>query len=94
MPPGAVAIDETTVGTVEGHRIGVANIWLRSIPKGTAPQPSVSLSIWCVPACDDGADVMAIVGTEIALSGRRYRVIRIDIPEGRPGTVVLRKVDP
>ncbi len=95
VPVGATEIGETCVGTIEGHRVGVSNLWERSLagPDGVVrTQPAGRLSIW--KDSEPGRDELVVVGTRITIGGVVYEVVMIDCPAKAPGSIALRKAGP
>ncbi|MBK7399142.1 MAG: hypothetical protein IPJ34_23355 [Myxococcales bacterium] len=93
VPAGATAICETCVGTLEGHRVGVSNLWERSLagPDGVVrKQPSAQLSIW--RDGEPSRHEFVVVGTRLTLGGVSYEVVMIDLPPHEPGSIALRRV--
>lgn len=95
LPPGAIEICEPCVGTIGDYSIGVGNIWERSLPGPdgvVAKRPSAMLSIWR-PGGDGGVEQHLTVapGSEIKLGEETYRVIDVDMPPSKPGSVRLQK---
>lgn len=93
VPAGAIAICETCVGTLEGHRVGVANLWERSLagPDGVVrKQPSAQLSIW--REGEPSRHELVVVGTRLTLGGVSYEVVMIDLPPHEPGSIALRRL--
>ena len=100
LPPGAIDICETCVGELEGHRIGVSNIWARKLagPNGIVRlQSAAVLSIWRAPdpkRPDEPArpSVTVVVDSEVRLDDATYRVLWIEAPPHEPGSIVLARV--
>ncbi len=95
LPPGAIEICEPCVGTLGEYSIGVGNIWERELPGADGvlkKRPSAMLAIWR-NGDDAGAtrDVIVAPGSEVQLGDETYRVIDVDVPPGKPGSVRLQK---
>jgi hypothetical protein len=88
LPKDAIGICETCVGTVHGWSIGVSNIWARNI--NGKMQPAAQLSLW--KDGKDGPHLTVVVGSTFDLDGETYEVIEIDNPDGRTGSIAVRKV--
>lgn len=97
VPAGATEICETCVGTLEGVRVGVSNIWARRLagPDGVVrEQPAAQLTLWRdEPAgakASDAGTVTVVVGSRVAIGGVVYEVVAIDDPRDQPGSIVVR----
>jgi len=95
LPPGAIEICEPCVGTIGAYRLGVGNIWERDIagPDGVvARRPAAMVSIW-TDATDAGGErhLTVVPGSEVVLGDETYRVIEVDNPPGKPGSIRLQK---
>lgn len=92
VPEGAIGICETCVGTLEEHRVGVSNLWERSLagPDGVVRlQPSAQLSIW--REGEPSRNELVVVGTRVTLGNVSYEVVMIDMPPNAPGSIALRR---
>lgn len=83
IPEGATRICEPCVGELSGIRVGVADIFPRD------GKPSAHVSLWD-PTIDAASETRVVfVGTDLALHGDTYRVLRID--ESPHGAIVVQK---
>lgn len=84
----SIAIEETTIVLVEGHKVGMGNAVLQGdfqLPDGTACQGPACGLFW-----EDG-DAWVGQGSEVVLFGVRYRVVSLDKQRGQLATVVLER---
>ena len=83
-------IDETTVGFLGEERVPMANVMRGeyALPDGTLVQGDVCLLILPDPA----GDVVVGVGSEVSVSGVRWRVLSVDNPADELGSVTLERL--
>jgi hypothetical protein len=87
-------IEETTVGTISNHLVGVSNIWEWEIPddKGViAPRLSANISIQDITTKRSWEE-KAFAGKVISLGSDRYCVVQVKYGESSSGSVTLRKI--
>lgn len=93
---GAVVeqIQETTVGTLSGVDVGVANMWERDYVDGAgAARKGLTARL----DYEVGAETRRVVvgeGSVIELGGTRWQVVALTKPSGQNGTVSLRPLSP
>jgi hypothetical protein len=86
--PAEVAINETTVGLVDGQRVGVGNLWAADyeLPDGTTAH-AMTAQLFLL-----GESRVVIVGpgSRVEIGGRSWQVVAVDKPdEHRHGLVRL-----
>ncbi len=87
-------IEETTVHWLSGVRVGVGNIWDRdyTLPDGSpryGPTAEVFILLY-----DQNPAIVVGVGSEIAVGGERWRVVRVEPAQGRElGSITLARGD-
>jgi hypothetical protein len=88
-----IVIQETTVGTISNHAVGVSNIFEREIPndKGViASRMSATLSILDI-ASEQTSREEVFAGSVISLGSDRYCVVNVEYGNSS-GSVTLRKI--
>jgi hypothetical protein len=87
-------IQETTVGTLAGVDVGVANMWEREYVDGAGVART---GLTARMDYDDGAHTHRLIvghGSVIELGGVRWEVVRLVKTPGQNGTVTLRALTP
>ena len=87
-------IEETTVGTLSGVDVGVANMWERDYVDGAgAARKGLTARLdW-----DVGAETKRIVvgeGSIVEFGGDRCQVLSLEKTPGHNGTITLRRLTP
>jgi hypothetical protein len=87
-------IQETTVGTLSGVDVGVANMWEREYVDGAgAARKGLTARL----DYEVGAETKRVVvgeGSVLELGGTRWQVLALTKPSGQNGTVTLRPLTP
>lgn len=89
-----ITLGETTQPALSGHRVGVSNIWERSLAGEQGilgPRPSAQLSIMD-PATRTTRTVFVGEGDTFELGMDRYRVTAVAAGRTAPGWIVVRKI--
>ena len=87
------AITETTVGELDGVRVGVGNIWERDYvdAEGTARNGVTARVAWTDAGGTERWEVVG-VGSRLAFVASAWQVTRIEKVAGTPGEVVWERV--
>ncbi len=88
MPQNAIYVQETTVATVNGWRVGGGNYMLENDPSGRR-RPSVHFAIW-KPGSKDvrSRSITLFQGDVFDVGGKKYRVYSISLAGGKNGNGV------
>ena len=87
-------ISETTVGELDGVRVGVANVWERDYvdADGTPRHGMTARVAWTEPDGTERWEVVGVGSRVLLASAATWSVIRIDKSAGAPGDVVWERV--
>ncbi|GEM_PF-2738849 len=92
-PPGATPpmtenIEETTVGDLDGVRVGMGNMTRGAYTKADG---SAANGLICSLAIDGAVGVFVGEGSEVAVRGATWVVTALEKSPGEPGSVTLRR---
>jgi hypothetical protein len=87
-------IQETTVGTLSGVDVGVANLWERDFVDGAGVSRTGLTARLDWDVSGTTRRVVVGEGSVVELGGARWEVVRIVKPPGQNGTITLRLLAP
>jgi hypothetical protein len=89
--PGGImeTIEETTVGNLDGTRVGVSNIWERqyNLPDGIS-----RLGMTAILSPFNDKDVVVGQGSIVTIGQTQWEVITVEKTQGKRGEVRLKKL--
>ncbi len=87
-------IQETTVGTLAGVDVGVANMWEREYTDGAGAAKKGLTARLDYDIAGETRRVVVGMGSVLELGGVRWEVTAISKPPNQNGTVTLRALQP